>query len=458
MAGFLERINAFVWGVPALIMIVSVGLYLSLRTGFAQIRLFPKSIRTFLIQFKRHSASAGTSSYRALCTALAATVGTGNLAGVAGAICIGGPGSVFWMWICALLGMVTKFAEATLAVRYRKRNSLGEWVGGPMYMIENGLGKKWKWLAAVYCCLCLVASLGVGNATQINTIIGSVNSVIITFGGHERYSVNLIMGIFLAILIGVLLLGGAKRIGQIVEKMVPFASVTYLLIGLAVLVIRRDVLPDVFASIITGAFDPAAVTGGMLGSAFIALRVGASRGVFTNEAGMGTASIAHGAADVNDPVDQGLMGILEVFLDTVVICTMTALVILSSGVSVPYGKDVGISLTSQAFGHVCGDWAHILIALMVSCFAIATVLGWSLYGARCAQYLFGEQYWKSYVIFQVATVILGAVLRTGAVWVLAEIVNGLMAIPNLIAIAILSPELVRLLHSYKRDPTVVGSR
>lgn len=450
MTKVLELVNGIVWGIPALILILGVGLYLSLRTGFAQLTLFPKAFRAFISQFRTTGRKGeGISPYRALCTALAATVGTGNLAGVAGAIAIGGPGSIFWMWICAFLGMVTKFAEATLAVRFRVRNAEGELVGGPMYMISRGLGEKWNWLAALYCFLGVVAAFGVGNATQINAVIGGINSAVTVLGGCETKLGNVLIGILLAVLIGGMLLGGASRIGKTAEMLVPFASVAYLLLGFGVLLIRSSAIPGAIASIIQGAFSPQAVTGGVLGSAFRALRVGASRGVFTNEAGMGTASIAHASADVKHPAQQGLMGIMEVFLDTIVICTMTALVILCSGVSIPYGTDVGVSLTLDAFSSVYGEWVCIPIAAALCCFAFATVLGWGLYGARCAQYLFGEKVWRSFVFLQVATVILSTMLGTGTVWMLSETVNGLMAIPNLVTLAMLSPELARLTKEYK---------
>ena len=451
MIKLLETVNQFVWGVPALILILGIGLYLTIRTGFGQLVLFPRALRSFISKFRNRNASAdGTSPYQALCTALAATVGTGNLAGVAGAIAIGGPGAVFWMWICAFFGMITKYAEAVLAVRYAERNSDGELVGGPMYMIRNGLGKRWNWLAGIYCFFGVVAAFGVGNATQVNAVMGGVNSAVIALGGKTSSQGNLIMGILLAVLITVLLLGGAKRIGAAAEKLVPFASLLYLLLGTGVLCTRAAAIPEAFASIFQGAFTPSAVTGGMLGSAFQALRVGASRGVFTNEAGMGTAAIAHASAQVRHPVEQGLMGIMEVFIDTIVICTMTALVVLCSGVIIPYGTDSGVSLTAEAFTAVYGAWICIPIAMALCCFAIATVLGWGLYGARCAQYLFGDNVWKVFVFFQGVTVIVGAVLKTETVWMLSETVNGLMAIPNLLALALLSPELVRLTKSYTK--------
>lgn len=450
MTHVLEQVNRFVWGVPALILILGVGLYLSIRTGFTQFRMLSRALRLFIGRFTGQESNCdGVSPYQALCTALAATVGTGNLAGVAGAIAIGGPGSIFWMWICAFLGMITKFAEATLSIRYRQRNADGEWVGGPMYMICNGMGKRWSWLAGIYCFFGVVAAFGVGNATQINAVIGGVNSIVLSVGGQVSVQLNFAIGIFFAILILMILLGGASRIGKIAENIVPFASVFYLLLGVIVLLIRASAIPHALSAIIEGAFSPRAVTGGIIGSSFQALRVGASRGVFTNEAGMGTASIAHGSAQVDHPVEQGLMGIMEVFIDTIIICTMTALVILCSGVPVPYGIDVGVMLTSDAFASVYGSWIHIPIMLALCCFAIATVLGWGLYGARCAQYLFGERVWKFFVYLQAVTVVVGAVLETKIVWILAETVNGLMAIPNLIVLAVLSPELIRLIKEYR---------
>ncbi len=451
METILENLNAVVWGIPALLGILGIGIYLSIRTSFAQLRLFPKALRAFLrTLFGQEGKDEGVSPFQALCTALAATVGTGNLAGVAGAIAIGGPGAVFWMWISAALGMVTKFAEATLSVRFRERNTAGEWVGGPMYMIRNGMGCRWQWLAAVYAFFGVVAAFGVGNATQVNTVIGGVNQAISAFGGEESTIGNLSMGVALAILICGILLGGMKKIGIMAERLVPFASVCYLILGVGVLIARIQCLPGAFTSIITGAFSPQAVTGGVVGSMFMSLRIGTSRGVFTNEAGMGTAGIAHAAAHVDHPCQQGLMGIMEVFLDTIVICTMTALVILVSGVSIPYGEDVGVVLTTQAFSSVYGGWVSILIAAALCCFAIATVLGWGLYGARCAQYLFGDGVWKRFVLLQGGAVILGAVLKTGTVWLLSETVNGLMAIPNLIALGCLAPELVRLTCQFSK--------
>lgn len=451
MTKILESINGLVWGVPTLVLILGVGLYFSFRTGFAQITFFPAAVRTFFSRFRKQDKNDGITPFRALCTALAATVGTGNIAGVAGAIAIGGPGAVFWMWLSAVLGMVTKFAEATLAVRFREKSGR-EYVGGPMYMIKNGLPRRWTWLAAVYCFFGVTASFGVGNLTQINAVIVSTNEVLRYFGMSVSSYSNLLMGFLLAVIITAMLLGGAKRIGAVAESLVPVVSVLYVLMCVVVLVIRAEMIPPVLVSVFQGAFSPKAVTGGMVGSVFQTLRVGVSRGVFTNEAGMGTASIAHASANVEHPVKQGFMGIMEVFLDTILICTMTALVILCSGVPIPYGIDEGAALTTRAFSQVCGSWICLPLAAALVCFAFATILGWGLYGARCAQYLFGNRSWQIFAIAQGVAVIGGSVLNTGTVWLLSETVNGLMAIPNLIALIGLSGELVRLIKEYKSRP------
>lgn len=447
----LERLNGFVWGAAALVLILVVGVYITVRTRFAQFALLPKAIKEFIYRFRSKGTGNGISPYQALCTALAATVGTGNLAGVAGAIAIGGPGSVFWMWVCAFLGMATKFAEATLAVHYRKKNERGEWVGGPMYMIAGGLNKRWHWFGGLYCFFGVVAAFGVGNATQINTVIGGVNSTLSFFGLEQSLWGDVLMGLGLAILLTVLLLGGAKKIGTAAEKIVPFAALLYLALGAGVLLVKFQAIPSAFAAIVQGAFAPNAVTGGVIGSMFTALRVGTSRGVFTNEAGMGTAGIAHAGAEVSHPAEQGLMGIMEVFIDTIVICTMTALVILCSGVEIPYGLDVGVTLTMDAFSAVYGRWVCIPITVALCALAIATVLGWGLYGARCAQYLFGTNVWRYFVFLQGAVVVASTFLQTGTVWILSEMVNGLMAIPNLIALAILTPTLAKLCRQYKKQ-------
>ena len=448
MGNIIASINAFVWGVPALIMILGVGTYLSITSGFAQLRLLPSAVRAFFGRHPNSREEGSVSQFQALFTALAATVGTGNIAGVAGAIALGGPGAVFWMWVCAIFGMIIKFAEASLAVRYRQKNRDGNYTGGPMYIISNGLGQGWNRLAVLYCFFGVVAAFGVGNATQINAVVGGVNEVLGIFGCEESPSGNLLIGMIAATALIAVLLGGLHRVGRISEILVPIAAVAYLILCAGSLIDHAQRIPSAFTTIITGAFSPSSVTGGVLGSAFIALRTGLSRGIFTNEAGMGTASIAHASAKVTHPVQQGLMGIMEVFLDTIVICTMTALVILCSGTEIPYGTDEGVLLTVRAFSSTYGSKVSIPIALFLCCFAFATMIGWGYYGMRCAQYLLGEDAWKVFVYFQAAVVVLSTCLETGTVWLLSEMVNGLMALPNLLTLGLLSPEVLRLIREY----------
>ncbi len=456
MTNILTVIHGMIWGAPALILILGVGIYLTIRTGFCQITLFPRAMNAFFATLFQKDAKGEGSSFRSLCTALGATVGTGNLVGVAGAICLGGPGAVFWMWICGVLGMATKYAEVTLAVRYRQKQG-NAFIGGPMYMISRGLGTKWKWLAGCYCAFGVIASFGVGNATQINAVITGVNGFLASVGFTESPIRNLAIGVALSGIVGAMLFGGAKRIGAAAEKLVPIMSGAYILLCLGVLIFRWNRIDDAFSQIFQGAFSPKAVTGGMLGSAFQALKVGCSRGVFTNEAGMGTASIAHASAGVSHPAEQGLMGIVEVFLDTIVICTLTALVILLSGVPIPYGCDVGGELTNAAFYTIYGSFSSAFLSMALCCFALATVLGWGLYGGRCAQYLFGSKAWNGFAFAQTAVVFLGSVMNTESVWLLAETVNGLMAIPNLLTLAALTPELVRLTIEYKEKTGLISS-
>lgn len=455
---FLERLNSAVWGIPTLVLILGVGIFITVRNGFPQVTLFSAAIKDFFSKCRPgKKGNSGRSSYRALCTALASTVGTGNIAGVAGAITVGGPGSIFWMWVSAFLGMATKYAEATLAVRYRTKDGSGNYMGGPMFMIQRGLSQKWHLLGNLYCFFGVIAALGVGNATQVNAIIGGIRSGAAAMGATMGDSWNWIIGLALCCLVGFVLLGGASKISTIAENVVPFASLFYIIMALWLILLCHENLGDAFCSIFRGAFDPNAVTGGAIGSVFISLRTGAARGVFTNEAGMGTAAIAHGGADVIHPCQQGLMGIMEVFIDTIVICTLTALVILTSGIAIPYGFEYGPAVTIGAFTAICGDWVSIPLAVCLCAFAIATIFGWGLYGLRCAQFLFGLKAWRPFAYVQSAAVILGAVLGTGAVWLLAEMVNGLMAIPNLIALIGLSPELHSLTLQYKaiqkRNPT-----
>ena len=438
-------IQDVILGLPAAALILGVGLFLTLRLGFPQLGLFPRAVGLFFRRMFAGKRDGGVSSFQALCTALAATVGTGNLVGVAGAICLGGPGAIFWMWVCAFFGMATKYAEAALAVRYRVKTPDG-YAGGPMYTMTYGLGQRFRPLAKAYCVFGILAAFGVGNTAQVNAVVTGVNAAVSRFGGQPSRMGNLLMGLTLAVLAGFLLFGGAKRIGAAAETLVPLAAGAYILLCIGVLLVFRRRIPAALGQILTGAFCPRAVTGGMLGSAFRALCVGCRRGVFTNEAGMGTASIAHACAEA-EPAEQGLMGMMEVFLDTIVICTLTALVILVSGVPVPYGVDTGADLTTRAFSQVYGAGASVFLAAALILFAVATILGWGLYGARCAQFLFGG--WKGFAAAQTAMVVLGAVLDTETVWQLSELANGLMALPNLICLAALTTELRRITKEYK---------
>ena len=446
-------VNNFIWGVPAMVCIFGVGLYLSIRTNFLQIRKFPYAIKTTLGRiFRKRDASDGAiTPFQAVCTALAATVGTGNIAGVAGAIAIGGPGAIFWMWVSALFGMCTKYAEVTLAVHYREINANGELVGGPMYYIKNGLSKKWHWLAYLFAAFGVLTVFGTGNATQVNTITTAINSALLNYNVISESAVstsNLIIGIIIAILIAMILLGGIKRIGHVTEKLVPFMALLYILLGLGVILLNIQNVPAVFASIFRGAFQPRAVPGGIVLSMFTSLKKGVSRGIFSNEAGLGTGSIAHACADTKKPVKQGMFGIFEVFTDTIVICTLTALVILCSGVAVDYGKAAGAELTILGFTSTYGSWVSIFTAVAMCCFAFSTAVGWGLYGARCIEFLFSEKVIKPFMVIYSLVAILGATANLGLMWSIAETFNGLMAIPNLIALFLLSGTVVKLTKEY----------
>ena len=446
-------VNNFIWGVPAMVCIFGVGLYLSIRTNFLQIRKFPYAIKTTLGRiFRKRDASDGAiTPFQAVCTALAATVGTGNIAGVAGAIAIGGPGAIFWMWVSALFGMCTKYAEVTLAVHYREINANGELVGGPMYYIKNGLSKKWHWLAYLFAAFGVLTVFGTGNATQVNTITTAINSALLNYNVISESAVstsNLIIGIIIAILIAMILLGGIKRIGHVTEKLVPFMALLYILLGLGVILLNIQNVPAVFVSIFRGAFQPRAVTGGIVLSMFTSLKKGVSRGIFSNKAGLGTGSIAHACADTKKPVKQGMFGIFEVFTDTIVICTLTALVILCSGVAVDYGKAAGAELTILGFTSTYGSWVSIFTAVAMCCFAFSTAVGWGLYGARCIEFLFSEKVIKPFMVIYSLVAILGATANLGLMWSIAETFNGLMAIPNLIALFLLSGTVVKLTKEY----------
>ena len=450
-----SAVNNFIWGVPAMVCIIGVGLYLSIRTGFIQIRKFKYAMKTTIGRiFKKRDASDGSiTPFQAVCTALAATVGTGNIAGVAGAIAIGGPGAVFWMWISALLGMCTKFAEVTLAVHFRERNQEGDLVGGPMYYIKNGLGKKWQFLAVLFSLFGVLTVFGTGNATQVNTITTAIDSALLNYNvctSKTIPQINLILGIVIAVLVALVLLGGVKRIGKVTEKLVPFMALFYIALAIGVVILNIGNLPTVFASIFEGAFNPRSVTGGVVGSIFICMKRGVSRGIFSIEAGLGTGSIAHACADTQKPVKQGFFGIFEVFTDTIVICTLTALVILCSGVTINYGANAGAELTILGFTSTYGNWISIFSAIAMCCFAFSTILGWGLYGARCIEFLFSPKVIKPFMVVYALVAIVGATMDLGLIWGIADTFNGLMSIPNLIALFLLSGTVIKLVKEYKK--------
>ena len=363
-----SAVNGFIWGVPAMACIIGVGILLSVRTRFIQVRRFGLAMKRTIgkVFEKTQSKEGAISPFQAVCTALAGTVGTGNIAGVAGAVALGGPGAIFWMWCSAFLGMCTKFSEVTLALHYREKNANGEYVGGPMYYIKNGLGKKWQFLAVLYALFGVLTVFGTGNAAQVNTIVAAINSALSSFnviGDTSNATVNLIFGIVIAAIVAMVLLGGIKRIGQVTEKLVPFMAILYIVLSLGVIVLRIDRVPGVFAQIIEGAFSPRAVTGGVVGTMFLSMKKGFSRGIFSNEAGLGTGSIAHACADTDNAAHQGLFGIFEVFVDTIIICTMTGLVILLAAPEINYGQAAGAELTISGFVAAYGKWVTIFTAI-----------------------------------------------------------------------------------------------
>lgn len=452
-----SAINGFVWGLPMMALILGVGIYLSIRCGFPQFRHFVHIMKNTLGKAfeKTEKKEGAVSPFKAMCTALAASIGTGNIAGVSGAIAIGGPGAVFWMWVSALLGMCTKFAEVTLAVKYRERNKEGDWVGGPMYYITNGLGKNYKWLACVFSAFGALAAFGIGNMTQINTIAGTINTAIAGFiptTESQQTVIAWVVAMICALICAVVLIGGIQRLADVCSLLVPVMALIYIVAALIVIIFNISALPETLAAIVIGAFNPSSVAGGLAGVGIkTAITKGVGRGIFSNEAGLGSAPIAHAAADVNHPVEQGIYGVFEVFMDTIVVCTMTALVVLLGvGVqNIEYGTDIGANLTIMGFQSVFGGGLPgVAVAVCLTLFALSTVLTWALYGSRCVEYLLGHKASKVYqVIFCLFACIAGTV-ELSLAWAIADTLNGLMAIPNLIALALLTPVVVKLTKEY----------
>ena len=444
-----QAVNGFIWGVPAMICIIGVGLLLSVRTRFIQVRKFGAAMKNTIgkIFDKTQAKDGSMSPFQAVCTALAGTVGTGNIAGVAGAIALGGPGAIFWMWCSAFLGMCTKFSEVTLAIHFREKNAKGEYVGGPMYYIKNGLSKKWYFLAVLYALFGVLTVFGTGNATQVNTIVSSIHSALHNLhiiDGTVDERANLIFGIFIAAFVAMVLLGGIQRIGQVSEKLVPFMAALYVILAIGVVILHINRVPAVFAMIFTSAFTPQAATGGIIGSMFLSMKKGVSRGIFSNEAGLGTGSIAHACADTNNAVHQGMFGIFEVFMDTIVICTLTGLVILLGAPNIVYGQAAGAELTISGFTATYGGWVSIFTAVAMCCFAFSTIIGWGLYGSRCIEFLGGEKLVRPFLVAYSFVSIIGATINLGLLWDIADTFNGLMAIPNLIALLVLSGQVKKL--------------
>ncbi len=445
-------LNGIVMGWPGMILLVGTGVYYTIRCGGIQFKWFGYIMKNTIgkIFEKKEAGEGAVTPFQAVCTALAATVGTGNIAGVTGAIALGGPGAVFWMWISALFGMCTKFAEVTLAIHFRERNDKGDWVGGPMYYISKGLGKNWKWLGSLFALFGMLAAFGIGNMTQINSIVTSISGTINSFTPINVNTANLIIGIIVAIFCAIVLIGGLKRIGQVTEKLVPFMAVIYILSALIIFFAHIGNIGNVLRSIFVGAFTPSAVVGGAAGITIsAAVKRGVGRGVFSNEAGLGSAPIAHAAADTDSAVRQGCFGVFEVFADTIVICTLTAFAVLMSGTPINFGQAAGADLTIAAFGTTFGRVGGIIISVGLTLFATSTILSWCLYGTRCAEFLFKTtKIIKPYQVIFCLIIVLGAVTELSLVWDIADTLNGLMALPNLVGLLALSPIVIKLTREY----------
>lgn len=440
ITSLVTAINDFVWGPPMLVLILGTGLFLQLRLKLMPIFKIGAGFR--MVWQGRHAAPGAAGEitpYAALMTALSATVGTGNIAGVATAIAVGGPGALFWMWVTALVGMATKYAEVLVAVHYRETDECGEQIGGPMYAIKNGLGRKWRWLGAAFAIFGGLAGFGIGNMVQSNSIASALNA---TFGINPWVS-----GVILAVLTGFVLLGGVKRIGAVAEKLVPFMCIGYIVASLSVLVLYADQIPATFALILHSAFNPVAATGGFAGAAIVmAMRYGVARGIFSNEAGLGTAGIAQAAGQSKNPVESGLIGMMGTFIDTIVVCTMTGLVLIATGVWSSGAK--GAALTAAGFEAAFPGVGGQFLAIALTLFAFTTILGWAYYGEKCWEYLLGTAMEKPYRILWTLFVMVGAVSSLDFAWLVADTLNAFMALPNLISLLLLSPVIVKLTQEY----------
>lgn len=432
---FLNIINGFVWGPYMLALILGTGIFLTVGLNVMPIRKIPTGFRLLWGGRKGGAAEGELSPFNALMTSLSATVGTGNIAGVATAVALGGPGALFWMWLTALVGMATKYSEAVLAVKFREVDEEGNHAGGPMYYIRNGLGKKWAWLAAAFAFFGAFAAFGIGNTVQSNSVADGLNSAF----GIPAWLTGLVM----FVLVGAVVLGGVKRVGEVAGKLVPAMGIGYFVCGILVLLININEIPAAFALIIDSAFNGHAATGGFAGAAIAqAIRFGVARGVFSNEAGLGSAAIAHAHAKTDNPVQQGMVAMLGTFIDTIIVCTITGLAIVSSGVWETGVK--GAPLTAAAFESSLPGFGEYIVAISLAVFAFTTILGWSVYGERCVEYLFGVKAIRPFRVIWVAVVPVGTVVGLDFVWLLADTFNALMALPNLIALLLLSPVVFKL--------------
>lgn len=461
-AEIVAAVDDFAWGPVMLILLVGTGLYLSIRSGFLQFTRFGYAMRNTVGKiFKKQTAGKGeVTPFQAMTTALAGTVGTGNIAGVTGAIFIGGPGAVFWLWVSALVGMVTKYSEVVLAVKYRERNAAGDWVGGPMYYIKNGLGKGWMWLAFVFAFFGMTASFGIGNTTQVDSIATAIGTAVSAFGGDaSNTAFRIVIGAVVALVTAFVIIGGIKRIGAVTEKLVPFMAVVYIIAALVVVFGNIGQIGVVLGAIFKGAFNPSAIAGGALGVGIMTtIQKGIARGVFSNEAGLGSAPIAHAATSETNPVKQGVYGIFEVFMDSIVICTLTSLALLMGlsgqvGINgIDWGNSHGSEMVVEAFsGIFSGKVAAVVIAVGLSLFALSTILSWALYGSRCVEFLFGKASKPAALVYKVifcVVLVIGSTLGLDLVWDIGDALNGLMAIPNLIALLLLSGTVIKVTKEY----------
>ena len=437
MLNFLKELDALAWGPPLLILLVGTGLYLTIRLGLLQILRLPKAFQLIFTKDKGHG---DVSSFAALCTALAATVGTGNIIGVATAIKVGGPGALFWMWVAAFFGMATKYAEGLLAIKYRSKDENSAIAGGPMHYILLGMGERWRPLAMLFALAgVLVALLGIGTFTQVNSITESIQ--------NTTSLSPTITALILSIFVGIAVFGGLKSISKVSTTVVPFMVIVYILGTLTVIFVNIDKIPATLSLILTSAFSPVAAVGGFAGASIrTAIQNGVARGVFSNESGLGSAPIAAAAAKTNEPVEQGLISMTGTFIDTLIICTLTGLTILVTGV---WSGDLnGVALTQSAFSTVFSFFGPALLTVFLVLFAFTTILGWNYYGERCFEFLFGVRFIWLYRLVFVAMVLLGGFIELDMVWIIADIVNALMALPNLIALLALSPVVIAETKKY----------